>query len=73
MNLQTLRDHGSSESLRTEDSWKKKARFMAIAGVGFFADGYLNITIGLGKLEILELEFYLENCKMIVHVLTMIF
>lgn len=36
MNSQTLRDHEASESLRTEDSWQKKARFMAIAGVGFF-------------------------------------
>lgn len=25
-----------------------KLRFLATAGVGFFADGYLNLTIGLG-------------------------
>lgn len=25
-----------------------KIRFLLIAGVGFFADGYLNLTIGLG-------------------------
>jgi PHS family inorganic phosphate transporter-like MFS transporter len=25
-----------------------KLRFLVIAGVGFFADGYLNLTIGLG-------------------------
>ncbi len=28
-----------------------KLKFLAIAGVGFFADGYLNISIGLGKLQ----------------------
>lgn len=26
-----------------------KLKFLAVAGVGFFADGYLNISIGLGK------------------------
>lgn len=25
-----------------------KLRFLITAGVGFFADGYLNLTIGLG-------------------------
>jgi hypothetical protein len=29
-----------------------KIRFLGIAGVGFFADGYLNLCIGLGKLEL---------------------
>ena len=27
----------------------QKLRFLAITSVGFFADGYLNLTIGLGK------------------------
>jgi PHS family inorganic phosphate transporter-like MFS transporter len=26
-----------------------KLRFLVTTGVGFFADGYLNLTIGLGK------------------------
>jgi PHS family inorganic phosphate transporter-like MFS transporter len=26
-----------------------KLRFVVTAGVGFFADGYLNLTIGLGE------------------------
>lgn len=29
-----------------------KLRFLATAGVGFFADGYLNLSIGLGTLYI---------------------
>jgi hypothetical protein len=31
-----------------KQSWQQKAKFFAIAGTGFFADGYLNLTIGLG-------------------------
>lgn len=30
-------------------SFGAKLRFVATAGVGFFADGYLNLTIGLGE------------------------
>ena len=29
-------------------SLTQQLKFFTIAGVGFFADGYLNITIGLG-------------------------
>lgn len=29
-----------------------KLRFLATAGVGFFADGYLNLTIGLGMFRV---------------------
>lgn len=38
----------------TKQSWQKKARFLAIAGIGFFADGYLNLPIGLGKSRLEE-------------------
>jgi hypothetical protein len=37
------------EAFAVKQTWKQKSRFLAIAGVGFFADGYLNLTIGLGK------------------------
>ena len=30
------------------ESLGAKLRFVVTAGVGFFADGYLNLTIGLG-------------------------
>lgn len=35
-------------------SIKEKVKFVAIAGVGFFADGYLNISIGLGLSSLVE-------------------
>lgn len=31
-------------------SWKEKLKFTAVAGAGFFTDGYINLTIGLGKM-----------------------
>jgi PHS family inorganic phosphate transporter-like MFS transporter len=34
-----------------------KLRFVLTAGVGFFADGYLNLTIGLGE----RFNSYLED------------
>lgn len=37
------------DSFAVKQTWQQKSRFLAIAGVGFFADGYLNLTIGLGK------------------------
>ena len=39
------------EAFDTKQSWQQKARFMTIATMGFFADGYLNLTIGLGTLS----------------------
>jgi hypothetical protein len=29
----------------------QKIKFLAIAGAGFFTDGYINLTIGLGMLR----------------------
>lgn len=31
-------------------SWLQNVKFFALAGTGFFSDGYLNITMGLGAL-----------------------
>jgi PHS family inorganic phosphate transporter-like MFS transporter len=31
------------------ESLGAKLRFVITAGVGFFADGYLNLTVGLGE------------------------
>jgi hypothetical protein len=28
--------------------WTEKLKFVLVAGVGFFTDGYINLTIGLG-------------------------
>lgn len=36
------------EAFEATQSWQKKTRFLLIAGVGFFGDGYLNLAIGLG-------------------------
>jgi hypothetical protein len=30
-------------------TWQEKLKFTLIAGAGFFTDGYINLTIGLGK------------------------
>ena len=35
---------------QTRMSFGAKVRFLIIAGVGLFSDGYLNIVIGLGML-----------------------
>lgn len=35
-------------SLESKDSLTAKVRFTCIAGSGFFTDGYINLTIGLG-------------------------
>lgn len=32
-------------------SLSQKIKFLAIAGAGFFTDGYINLTIGLGTLQ----------------------
>lgn len=32
-------------------SLSQKIKFLAIAGAGFFTDGYINLTIGLGALQ----------------------
>lgn len=34
---------------RPRASLEEKLKFIAIAGTGFFADGYLNTSIGLGS------------------------
>ena len=38
-----------AQAFETKQSWQKKARFLSLAGMGFFADGYLNLSIGLGN------------------------
>lgn len=49
-----------------------KVRFLITAGVGFFADGYLNLTIGLGMMcfggELL-LEFFTNPVSIVVPIL----
>ena len=37
------------EDIPQRMSLAAKVRFLIMAGVGFFSDGYLNIVIGLGK------------------------
>ncbi|KUJ10168.1 MFS inorganic phosphate transporter [Mollisia scopiformis] len=39
--------NGSNPDRMPRASWIQGAKFLGMAGVGFFADGYLNITIGL--------------------------
>jgi hypothetical protein len=32
-------------------TWGSKVKFVLVAGAGFFTDGYINLTIGLGTLS----------------------
>lgn len=35
-------------AMDNENTLLVRLKFLAVAGVGFFADGYLNLSIGLG-------------------------